>query len=154
MYEILKDFAGPVATVIVAAFVGWITWSHNTTQTALARYNLRINLFERKYALYVAAREALAYLCSTRPDDIDWNRVTAWSFKIREAPFFFGKEVLEFLDHVEAMSENLSGKIEWRKEHPEEAGGMADKIRELQNLMSTELLRLPGIFERELQLKD
>jgi hypothetical protein len=46
MYEILKDFAGPVATVIVAAFVGWITWSHNTTQTALTRYNLRINLFE------------------------------------------------------------------------------------------------------------
>jgi hypothetical protein len=40
------------------------------------------------------------------------------------------------------------------KEHPEEADGMADKIRELQNLMSTELLRLPGIFERELQLKD
>jgi hypothetical protein len=81
MYEILKDFAGPVATVIVAAFVGWITWSHNTTQTALARYNLRINLFERKYAIYVAARETLSYLCSTRPDDIDWNRVTAWSFK-------------------------------------------------------------------------
>jgi hypothetical protein len=154
MYEILKDFAGPVATVIVAAFVGWITWSHNTTQTALARYNLRINLFERKYAIYVAARETLSYLCSTRPDDIDWNRVTAWSFKIREARFFFGKEVLEFLDHVQSMSENLSGKIEWQKEHPEEADGMADKIRKLQNLMSTELLRLPGIFERELQLKD
>jgi hypothetical protein len=154
MYEILKDFAGPVATVIVAAFVGWITWSHNTTQTALARYNLRINLFERKYAIYVAARETLSYLCSTRPDDIDWNRVTAWSFKIREAPFLFAKEVLEYLDHVQSMSENLSGKIEWHKEHPEEADGMADKIRKLQNLMSTELLRLPGIFERELQLKD
>jgi hypothetical protein len=53
-----------------------------------------------------------------------------------------------------AMSENLLGKIEWHKEHPEQADGMADKIKELQNLMSTELLRLPGIFERELQLKD
>jgi hypothetical protein len=43
MYDILKDFAGPVATICVAAVAGFITWSFNRRQLIIAKDKLKFD---------------------------------------------------------------------------------------------------------------
>jgi hypothetical protein len=153
MYELFKDFAGPIATVVVAVFVGLITWRYNKKQTEIAQEKLKIDLFERRYAIYVAAREMLEFLVSASPSEISYDPIREWMTRIREAPFFFGSDVTSFLEHIQAMVENLLGKIDWQEAHSENPGDIAEKIHELQNIMSTELLKLPREFQKELGFK-
>src|SRR5262245_1332782 len=151
MYEILKDFAGPFATVIVAVFVGFITWQHNKRQTDLGQEKLKIDLFERRYAIYVSTRELLSFLCSSPTTEVTWKAIEKWMLNIREAPFFFGPEVAAFLEHVDAMVDNLFGKMEWQQQNADAPGDIAEKIHRLQILMSTELLKLPQTFRKDLE---
>jgi type II secretory pathway pseudopilin PulG len=74
MYEILKDFAGPVATIIASITAAGITWYFASRQAQIAQQQadtakqqastafdqLRYNLFEKRYAIYNTARELIS----------------------------------------------------------------------------------------------
>jgi hypothetical protein len=52
MYQVLKDFAAPVATMIAALAVVYVTAHFNKEQTRLAREKLRHDLFERRWKIF------------------------------------------------------------------------------------------------------
>ena len=69
MYEILKDFAGPGATVAAAVTAAIITWLFGLRQSKIAQQQadtaldqLRYNLFEKRYAIYDSAKELIKLL--------------------------------------------------------------------------------------------
>jgi hypothetical protein len=60
VYEYLKDFAGPVATIVAAFAAVGVTWHFAREQARVAREKLRLDLYSRRYRVFEAARKLLA----------------------------------------------------------------------------------------------
>jgi hypothetical protein len=61
-YNLLKDFAGPVATIIAAAVAVFVTWRLGSRQAATAQQQantalkrLNLDLYEKRFNIYTAA---------------------------------------------------------------------------------------------------
>ena len=84
MYQILKDFAGPVATIIASITAALITYYFSSRQAQIAKQQadtaldqLRYNLFEKQYGIYETTKEMIKYIIS----ECSTNNMEA-SFKI------------------------------------------------------------------------
>jgi hypothetical protein len=110
IYSILKDFAGPIATVVaaLAAIVVTAHFSSQQSQTAkrqaaqqakTAIDQLRFNLFERRYAIYQDIRQFLRTLIndSDKPDFRAFDPVPHYRV-IEEARFFFSDKTCQWLE--------------------------------------------------------
>ncbi|MGA7657441.1 MAG: hypothetical protein WCA96_11750, partial [Methylocella sp.] len=61
MYQLFKDFAGPIATIIASLAAAFVAWQLGRTQADISksqlrtsREKLRLDLFEKRYAVYIA----------------------------------------------------------------------------------------------------
>jgi hypothetical protein len=104
MYSFLKDFAGPIATIIasgVAAYFVRQQWLTAEKQANTAIDQLRYNLFEKRYAIYDDVKQLLRLLLNDsheknfRPFDVDKHYVV-----MDEAMFFFSPETCLWLKSV------------------------------------------------------
>jgi hypothetical protein len=108
-YSVLKDFAGPVATIFaatvaacVAAYFARQQWKTAQQQADTAMDQLRFNLFEKRYAVYDAIRQLMA-LTVNQPTLPDFDqRFQRHSFVVDEAKFFFSSVTCEWLEIVRA----------------------------------------------------
>src|SRR5882724_4916167 len=99
MYYVLKDFAGPIATICVALVAGYITWSYNQNQARMALDKLKIDLLGRRYEIYQAAKDLCTFVLfadALRAGDL--GKFQAFEIQIDEARFFYSKDVQEHLD--------------------------------------------------------
>jgi hypothetical protein len=91
-YTTVKDFAGPVATVVAAlsavGVTGYFTWR----QWRTAKDKLLLDLFDKRFALYEELRAAVVRR------GIDQNSVLDFKRAISRAQFLFGPEVQTFLE--------------------------------------------------------
>src|SRR6266436_1005842 len=100
-YQILHDFAGPVATFVAAVTVAFITFKFGRVQAKIARQQaelasvrLKNDLFDRRFAVFDAARHLFF-------DEIEIHRnVTEAGFQaylrgIADAIFLFDDEGLD-----------------------------------------------------------
>jgi hypothetical protein len=69
MYAFFKDFAGPIATTVAAAVAAWINFYFNrmqvritATQADIALEKLKLDLFDKRYVIYSAAKHLIEYL--------------------------------------------------------------------------------------------
>lgn len=72
IYSILKDFAGPIATIIASITAVYFVrrqWRTAQQQADTAVDQLRYSLFEKRYAIYAAARKAIAITFDKRDED-------------------------------------------------------------------------------------
>jgi hypothetical protein len=108
-YSILKDFAGPVATVIaatvaalVAAYFARQQWRTAQRQAETAIDQLRFNLFEKRYAIYQGVKR-LIVLTLNDPFNPEFGRVAMrHNAIIDEAIFFFSPTTCQWLETVRA----------------------------------------------------
>jgi type II secretory pathway pseudopilin PulG len=128
-YSVLKDFAGPVATVIAAVAATGVTgvfaWQQSNTgkqqantaaqqaaqQAKTAIDQLRFNLFEKRYAIYQDIENFLRTLIN----DADKPEFRAFDVAPRyrvidEAKFFFSPATCEWLEAVRADCQEF---LEW-----------------------------------------
>ncbi len=103
IYSFLKDFAGPIATIIAAIaaaiFVGR-QWRTAQQQADTAKDQLRYNLFERRYAIYAAASKAIAITFDKRDEDRMPDELNALFLIFEESRFFFPDHIHLFLDQL------------------------------------------------------
>ncbi|MBS0641252.1 MAG: hypothetical protein JSS43_15365 [Proteobacteria bacterium] len=107
-YQIAKDFAGPVATVIAASAAGLITWIFASRQAKIAEQQaqtavdqLRHNLFERRYALYSSIQELLRMMLFEHNEQDPVPRdLSPYYIAIKEARFFFSPSFCVWLQTV------------------------------------------------------
>lgn len=99
MYDVAKDFAGPIATIIVAVAAGWITWTYNRRQTVIAADKLKFDLFEKRYEVYRTALK-MAEDVIAEGWKLDFDDLRTQSIRLEEAKFFFDKEITDFLDKL------------------------------------------------------
>src|SRR6266566_8868275 len=126
MYDVLKDFASPVITLITALIAGFITFTFNRNQAQLARSQrdialdkLKFDLFEKRYEIYQACKTLLEYVpFITDIEKSDSQRIRSLHIKLDEASFYFPPDINAhlvyivhqcetFLEHV-AERENIS----------------------------------------------
>jgi hypothetical protein len=101
LYQLLKDFAGPVATVIAAATAAVFVRRQAKTadrQAETALDQLRYNLFERRYAIYQDVKDLIGLLANEAPaENFNVWRVAPHFVVIDEARFFFSDAVSDWL---------------------------------------------------------
>ncbi len=100
MYLILRDFAGPFATIIAAAAASYVVFQFNSAQVQIARQTLVLDLFDRRWALADELRSAIASMTTTGKilGDAYYQYVGA----ALRASFLFGPEVTDYLETVRA----------------------------------------------------
>jgi hypothetical protein len=158
MYEILKDFAGPVATIIASATAARITFyfasrqaqiAQQQAETAMQQANtsfdqLRLNLFEKRYAIYNTARELIALVVNE--STVQGSEVVPLHAALNEAEFFFCPEICDWLRTLREQCNNLL--ILRSTQHL--PGAPASKIAALSTHLVDLLTEMPRRFENEL----
>jgi hypothetical protein len=72
-WENARAFAGPAATVIasiVAAVFAAAQWRVANAQKDIAYDKLKFDLFEKRYAIYVAAKDLLEYILQRKAERV------------------------------------------------------------------------------------
>ena len=107
-YDVLKGFAGPVATTIAAITAIVVTHRFNKRQIEISRAQrdialdkLKFDLFELRYGIYLAAKELIEYTSSHHDfKKVDSSHVRSLYVKLDEARFFFDKETIKFMQEI------------------------------------------------------
>lgn len=119
-YTTLHDFAAPVATIVAATVAATITFYFNRAQTRIARQQaatahlqarlatvrLKHDLYDRRFALFSAARSMLGYIF--RNGNVSDEVLGSYARDIGVAPFLVSEEVVVYLDHLYTQGAKLS----------------------------------------------
>jgi hypothetical protein len=108
----IKDFAGPLATVIAAGAAALVAYRLGQSQISVARTQAEIadrnwktsnqkivlELFERRLAIYEATRSIIGEITrsGSAPDDVLFRFGTATD----RVPYYFGQEIQDYLETI------------------------------------------------------
>jgi type II secretory pathway pseudopilin PulG len=158
MYEILKDFAGPVATIIASITAAFLTWRFASWQARIAQQQadtakqqantafdqLRYNLFEKRFAIYNTARELVALVVNE--SNVQGSDVLPLQAKLNEAEFFFSRDICDWLRKLREDCNNLL----IMRGTPHLPNAPPSEISALNTRLVDTLIEMPHRFEREL----
>jgi hypothetical protein len=144
-YGALKDFAGPGATALAAIAAVLVTAHFSSRQTATARGQLRLDLFDKRYAAYKDIEQRLKLVLNA-PGSATAHEVAQLFLAFDEAAFFFSPATCEWLqtlmDDCKAFAEAAAY----------EGSGDARKYAALQNKLVDYLRAMPARFHDDLSL--
>ena len=101
MYQIFKDFAGPVATIIAAFAAVSVTGYFACQQAAIARDKLEHDVFYRLYDRRVAVYEATRkFLADVFHGNITEDDIQAYGLLTLDAQFLFDEELYLYLKEI------------------------------------------------------
>jgi len=112
-YEVLRDLAGPGATIIASCVAAVVAIRFGNLQAALARQQaattaqqaeladlrLKHDLYERRFAVYSAARTLLGHILTSPAPDAE--ALVKYSTETSDAVFFgFDQNLIDYLQHL------------------------------------------------------
>jgi hypothetical protein len=170
MYQLLKDFAGPVATVIAAGVAVFVTWRLGRGQQRIAEQQaatarqqantaldqLRYNLFERRYDVYNYAIEVIMFLenAAYKEDVRATDIVPKYFGTLDNARFFFPDDICNFVRALQERCQSLAAAYEDLKRIKDGSSQRASRGKQIvdQTTQLRELrLQMPAHFEKVLQ---
>jgi hypothetical protein len=115
LYAFFKDFAAPIAIMVAAFVAAGLTFFFNRSQTRIAKLqadvaleSLNFDLFEKRYALYVCAKQLIEYLAFQHDlEKVDHTKIRAIYVNLDEGRFFLPDSVRKFLDELHQASEEF-----------------------------------------------
>jgi hypothetical protein len=115
MYEILKDFASPVVTLIGASIAGIITFTFARIQARIAKSQrdialdkLKFDLFQKRYEIYTAAKQLVEQVSLVSDlKKSDPMAIRALYVTIDEARFYFPPDIRQLLANLQAICERF-----------------------------------------------
>ncbi|MCI0465618.1 MAG: hypothetical protein L0Y57_01200 [Beijerinckiaceae bacterium] len=112
MYQILKDFAGPIATAVAALAAVWVTayFARHQKKIAeeqahIAREKLRHDLYDRRYRVFDAARTLLVQIARERISSDEALR--AFVIGTGDAVFLFDDDMAAQLKQMYSHAQKL-----------------------------------------------
>jgi type II secretory pathway pseudopilin PulG len=124
MYQILKDFAGPVATLIASVTAALITFYFASRQVQVARQQaavarqqadtaldqLRYNLSKQRYAIFKDVQDFIRLLVNKpAKETFGPMEVSPHFIVMDEARFFFSDDICSWLDELRVDCRNFLG---------------------------------------------
>lgn len=148
-YQVAKDFAGPVATVIAAVAATFVTWKFSAAQRDIAQSQrdiafdrLKFDLFQKRYDLNDILRRLFESLgrCTDPVNDAD---IKMMRLRIRTEPrYFFPLDVAQkFGDFESVVQQYLQAQVtrdqydQRDRERLNEAKKMTDASMQLLHLL-------------------
>jgi hypothetical protein len=133
-----KDFAGPLATVVAAGAAVWVTAHFSSQQAETARRQaktakdqLRLNLFDKRYAVYKDIERHLGILLMP-PDEPEAKLSAGLLFvAFGEAEFFFSPATCEWLKTVKDDCQAFVEAADARREGRGDSRQYLDREHEL-----------------------
>jgi hypothetical protein len=98
MYSVLKDFAGPAATVIAAAAASFVVFYFNRAQVRMAEQRLVLDVFDRRWAIVEELRISVSEII--REGDVPHGAYKQYAGATLRSAFLFGPEVTDYLESV------------------------------------------------------
>jgi hypothetical protein len=123
-YEFLKDFAGPIATIIAASAATLVTYKLGSNQVSIAREQARsanadsrsaqqkliLDLFDKRWSIVTELREAVANVVTTGTVSYDADR--KFFSAANRAALLFEPEIMTSLGNIRAaMSKHKAAEI-------------------------------------------
>jgi hypothetical protein len=164
-YDFLKDFAGPVSTLIAAIAAVCVTIHFNRKQTEIAATQrdiaedkLRDDVFGRRYEIYKAAKDLIEYVMHIRSSEkCDPTVVRGFYLKLDEAQFFFSSKLTAHLDDIRNSVEKMLTLIGTReimyRGDDEQWAKSADEIGKLSYELNKTYGALPKRFAAEMAFR-
>lgn len=163
MYQIFKDFAGPIATIFAAiaavgvtAYFAWHQKKIAKWQVDIAGEKLRHDLYDRRFAIYMAFHELLVAVAEKGDVEVELRKANAAR---AHSPFLLDAPLGAYLEelHKEAFRVNQTNKLvkdphAWSSRA--EQTSQADKLGHDKLSLSNGVEKLAKEFERFLRLKD
>jgi len=113
--EQIRLWLTALSTPALAAFAGWIALQ----QYRLQHYRLRLDLSQRRFAVFVATRNfALTAVTKLQASD---EALLAFDAATAEAPFLFGSDVTEYLSALREGYCELLAIADQRQTHENDA---------------------------------
>jgi hypothetical protein len=165
LYEFLKDFAGPVATVVAAATAAWITFRFNSKQTSIAQSQaeialdkLKVDVHKERYEIYSAAKSLIETMSKLYDLETTINPeiIRAFYVKIDEARFFFDSDIRELLDRLHQQCETIfeaRAKMKAGKMDDVQWGKWGDALAKEEATLREMYAQMPSRFESALALQ-
>jgi len=98
---------GPLATIIAAGVAAWVTWKiqkrNNAVQQAqaqTARNKLKLDLFDRRYDVYEAAKKLIF------PGDYKFEELRELVLRAYKGEFLFDEQVFAWIDQAVRSASN------------------------------------------------
>jgi len=166
MYQILKDFASPVITLIAAIVAGWITFTFARIQARIAASQrdialdrLKFDLLQRRYAIYEATKELLEYIPFIHDlEKSDASKIRSLYIKLDEARFYFPPDIRSFLNEIharcEAFFDDLAKRDRLNIDDHEKWSEMAAILAAHQSTLRAIYASLPQKFESSLAFEE
>jgi hypothetical protein len=126
LYQILKDFAGPVATIIAAATAVFVTWRLGLRQAKiaeaqadLAREQLRHDLYNRRFEIFSSIFDYYNAMISWKDPPTPKQQAARQRFfrASEESVFLFTKE--SGIPDLLKMLNDKGNEVIGHKEHPD-----------------------------------
>jgi hypothetical protein len=163
-YQILKDFAGPVAAIIGATVAGTITFIFARAQTRIAASQrdialdkLKFDLFQKRYEIYEATKSLLEHMAFVI--DLETSnpaRMRSLYVTLDEARFYFPPDITRLLDDIHASCERFMYHLGEREVTPIDNPkwrSLGDALAQDQAELRAFYATLPQKFEASLAFK-
>jgi hypothetical protein len=101
-YSVFKDFAAPTATIVAATVAAGLTFLIQYRQWRTAREKLRLDLFEKRYVYFMAARNFLSSIA--READMSYEALREFDIAMVGARFIFDQSVVEYIRKIRKVA--------------------------------------------------
>ncbi len=165
VYAFLRDFAGAIATTFAAIVAAGITYYFNRaqkriaeTQADVAIEKLKLDLFDKRYALYNSARQLIDYLASQHEyEKVDHAKIRSFYVTLDEGRFFLPDGVRKALDKLHHTSEDfltvLAERSNMNVDDQDKWRSTAERLSAIQASLREMYGNLPRTFEEALAFK-
>lgn len=148
--SMIKDLAGPVATVVAAAAAAWVAYRLGSSQVTIANLQAGIalrtwrtanekivlDLFEKRIAIYEQIREAIGPI--TRSGQTKDEDIYRFGQAIDRVQFFFGPDVTAYLEtlRISLINHQLACTMSAENNAPDRQEWIKKKSVQFQLIMS------------------
>jgi hypothetical protein len=165
LYAFFQDFAGSIATIVAALVAARIAYVFSQAQTRIAQTQadvaiekLKLDLFERRYAIYSSAKQLVECLALQHEFyKVDHVKIRSFYVTLDEGRFFLPAGIRNFLGELERTSEDflkvLADRSNLNVDDQEAWQSTADKASGLNARLREIYAELPRAFEEALAFK-
>lgn len=145
MLDLLRNFAGPGATIIAASVAGTIAVIFSKAQRdiafqqkEIAKEKLRLDLFDKRYKIYANLFEYYNAILSWSGTDEDQAISRRFFLSTKEANFLFGSEVQTILKEILDAGMKVKGFKENKKEYKHDQEFFMKEFNQTNNILTTQ----------------
>jgi len=133
---------GVFSSLLIAAAVAYIAYQ----QYGLAREKFKLDMFEKRFAVYKATQRFLTVIFQVGKVDLD--KLFEFRRDTQDATFLFGQEIPAYLKRLDVQALNLMAINDELRDLPvgEERGFLCRKKTELSGALTGELSELKNVF--------